>query len=59
MAEYKKEKKFISIYHEQNFGLSAERHFFATSHGNGQADEMGGTVKSLAAKTSLQKVYNN
>jgi hypothetical protein len=39
--------------------LSAEWHFTTTSHGNGQADGMGGTVKRLAAKTSLQKVYNN
>jgi hypothetical protein len=31
----------------------------ATSYGNRQADEIGGTVYRLAAKTSLQKVYNN
>jgi hypothetical protein len=39
--------------------VSAEWHFFATSHGKGQADGKGGTVKRLAAKTSQQKVYNN
>jgi hypothetical protein len=58
MAQYKN-RKFISIYHEQDFGLSAEWYFFATSHGNKQADGMGGTVKRLAAKTSLHKVYSN
>jgi hypothetical protein len=48
----------LSTYHEQNFGLSAEWHFF-TSHGKEPADRMGGTVKRLAAKKSLPKVYNN
>jgi hypothetical protein len=51
-------EKIINIYHEQDFGLSAEWHFF-TSHGKEPADRMGGTVKRRAAKKSLQKVYNN
>jgi hypothetical protein len=38
---------------------SAEWHFFAKSHRKGPADGMGGTLKRLAAKTSLQRVYNN
>jgi hypothetical protein len=39
--------------------VSAEWHFFATSHRKGPADGIGGTVKRLAEKTSLQKVYIN
>jgi hypothetical protein len=46
--QYKnRKKKIINIYHEQDFGLSAEWHFFATSHGKEPADGMGGTVKRL------------
>jgi hypothetical protein len=58
-TQYKKRTKCINIYHDQDFGLSAEWHFFTTSHGKGQADGIEGTVKRLAAKASLQKVYNN
>jgi hypothetical protein len=58
-AKYKNRKKIINIYHEQNFGLSSEWYFFTTSHGKRPADGMGGTVKRLAAKSSLQKVYSN
>jgi hypothetical protein len=36
--------------------VSAEWHFFTSQ---GPVDGMGGTAKSLAAKVSLQKVYNN
>jgi hypothetical protein len=39
--------------------ISSEKHFFATSHRNGPEDGRGGMVKRLAAKRSLQKVYNN
>ena len=33
-------------------------HFFATSHGKGPSDGVGGTIKRLAAKASLQRPYN-
>jgi hypothetical protein len=46
------------IYHEHNFGFSAEWNFF-TSHGKGPADGTEATLKRVAAKASLQKVYNN
>jgi hypothetical protein len=58
-AHYKNRKQFIDIYHEQDFGLSAEWHFIAKNHGEGPAEGTGGTVKRLAAKASLQRVYNN
>jgi hypothetical protein len=36
----------------------AEWHFFATSHGKSACDGVGGTLKMLAAKASLQRPYN-
>ena len=33
--------------------------FFATSHGKGPCDGVGGTVKRLAARASLQRPYAN
>ena len=33
--------------------------FFATSHGKWPCDGVGGTVKRLAARASLQRVCNN
>ena len=39
-------------------GIDAEWHFFfATSHGKWPCDGIGGTVKRLAAKDSLQRPY--
>jgi hypothetical protein len=59
-AQYMNRKNFINIlYHEQYFGLSAEWSFFTTNQEKGPADGTGGTVKRLAAKASLQRVYNN
>ena len=44
----------ISCNHETDFGIQAEWHFSATSHGKGACD---GTVKRLAARASLQRPY--
>jgi hypothetical protein len=41
-------------YHKNDFGISAEWHFFATSHGKGPCDGIGGTLKRLARRASLQ-----
>jgi hypothetical protein len=38
--------------------VPAEWHFFATSHGKSACDDVGGTLKKLAAKASLQQPYN-
>ena len=46
-------------FHEDDFGISAEWHFYATSHGKGACDGVGGSVKRLAARASLQKPYND
>ena len=46
-------------YHKEDFGISAEWHFSATSHGKGACDGVGGTAKRLAERSSLQKPYND
>ena len=43
---------------EEDFGVCAEWHFSATSHGKGTCDGLGGTVKCLAARASLQRLYD-
>lgn len=43
-------------YHLKDFGLHAEWHLFASVHGKGPSDGLGGTLKRLAAKASLQGV---
>jgi hypothetical protein len=58
-AQYKNRKNFINLcHHEEDFGMPAEWHFFATSHGKGPCDGVGGTVKRLAARASLQRPYD-
>ena len=52
--QYKNRKTFINLcYHLEDFGVAAEWHFFATSHGKGPCDGVG--VKRQAAKASLQR----
>ena len=42
------------VYHQDDFGIQAEWHFFATSHGKSACDGIGGTVKREAARASLR-----
>ena len=57
-SQYKNRKNFINLcFHEADFGVPAEWHFSATSHGKGACDGVGGTVKRLAARASLQRPY--
>ena len=59
-AQYKNRKNFVNLcYHKTDFGCQAEWHFYATSHGKGPCDGIGGTVKRLAAKASLQRPYSS
>ena len=59
-AQYKNRKNFVNLcHHEQDFGMPAEWHFFATSHGKGPCDGVGGSVKRLAARASLQTPLDN
>jgi hypothetical protein len=41
----------------EDFVAPAEWHFFATLHGKCACDALGGTVKRLAARASLQQPY--
>ena len=59
-SQYKNRKNFNNLCHHQaDFGVTAEWHFSATSHGKGACDGRGGTVKRLATRTSLQRPYEN
>ena len=52
-------KNFINLcFHKEDFGTTADLHFFATSHGKGPGDGLGGTMKRLAARESLQRPYS-
>jgi hypothetical protein len=54
-AQYKNKNNFINLcHHNTDFGINAEWYFFATSHGNGPCDGVGGTIKRLEASSSLQ-----
>ena len=60
VSQYKNKKNFLNLVnHNDDFGMPAEWHFFATSHGKGPCDKLGGTVKRLAAMASLQKTQND
>ena len=55
-AQYKNCKNFLNLtFHKQDFKMDAEWHFFASSHGKGPCDGIGGTLKRLATRASLQK----
>lgn len=40
--------------HEQKYGISAEWNFFGTSHGKNVSDGLGGTLKRLVSRASIQ-----
>ena len=53
--QYKNKKNFINItHHSEDFGVHAEWHFFATAHGKGACDGIGGTIKRLARRACIQ-----
>ena len=59
-AQYKNCKNFKNLCcHEKDFGCAAEWNFFATSHGKSPCDGIGGTVKRLVARASLQATEKN
>lgn len=54
-AQYKNRYNLLNLlHHEEDFGIQAEWHFFATSRGKGPSDGLGGTVKRLASRANLQ-----
>lgn len=59
-SQYKNRKNFSNLcHHEEEFGIKAEWHFFATSHGKEACDGIGGTIKRQAARASLQRPIHN
>src|SRR5258705_10626136 len=59
-GQYKNRFNFINIcHHSFDFNLDCEWNFFATSHGKGPCDGVGGTVKRTTAKASLQRPINS
>ena len=59
-GQYKNCKNFYNLcYHKADFGIEAEWHFFATSHGKGACDGVGGILKRLVRKESLKRLYKN
>ena len=58
--EYKNCKNIYNLCQLQDeFGVSGEWNFFATSHGKSPCDGLGGTVKHLTALESLKRPYRN
>lgn len=59
-SQYKNKKNFLNLCcHENDFGVPAEWHFFATAHGKNACDGVGGTTKREVTKKSLQSTTDN
>lgn len=57
-SQYKNKKNFFELcQHVRNDGFNVEWHFFATSHGKGPCDGIGGIFKRKATKASLQALF--
>ncbi|GBN65296.1 hypothetical protein AVEN_30781-1 [Araneus ventricosus] len=57
-VQYKNFEIFINLcHHEKDCGVKAEWHFFASCHGKGACDGIGGTIKYMSTKASLQRPY--
>ena len=58
-ALYKNWKNFLNLCNYfAHFGVQAEWHLFAKSHGKSVEDGAGGTLKTLATKASLLRTYS-
>lgn len=54
-SQYKNKFNFINLLnHNKDFGIDFEWHFFATAHGKGACDGIGGCIKRNAYRASLQ-----
>lgn len=47
------------LFHQKDFGVEAEWHFYATAHGKGACDGIGANLKRGAKRASLQISANN
>lgn len=54
-SQYKNKKNFLNIcLFQKDFGIKAEWHFFATSHGKSPCDAVGGTFKRNARNFNMK-----
>ena len=59
-AQYKNFKNILNLcHHLADFGITARCPFFATNHGKSPCDGIGGTVKRLVARASLQRLLDS
>lgn len=59
-SQYKNKKNFYNLSTiEREQKCKVEWHFFATYHGKGPCDALGGTLKRMATKVSLQRPYTD
>ncbi|XP_043462733.1 uncharacterized protein LOC122498838 isoform X1 [Leptopilina heterotoma] len=57
---FKNKYNFINLlHHKEDFNISADWNFHATAHGKGPCDGIGGNLKRLAARASLQRSSEN
>lgn len=57
VSQFKNKKNFNNInYHNDDFQCDCEWNFFATSHGKGPSDGVGGTIKREARAASLRSI---
>lgn len=59
-SQYKNRKNFACICEfKSKHKMDVEWHFFATSHGKGPCDAIGGNVKRMATRASLAKEHEH
>lgn len=59
-SQYKNKKNFFELcQHKKEYDFIVEWHFFATSHGKGPCDGIGGIFKRNATRASLQRKFKN
>ncbi|KAG1698830.1 U11/U12 small nuclear ribonucleoprotein [Nymphon striatum] len=59
-AQYKNYKNILNLcYHHEDFNVRASWSFFASSHGKSPCDGVGGVVKRLLSRASLQRATDN
>lgn len=55
VTQFKNFKQIINLcMHEEDYGCTAQNHFFATAHGKSEVDAVGGRVKRAAKRASIQ-----
>lgn len=59
-GQYKNCKNFLNLcFHRTDFHTGCTWSFFATSHGKSTCDGVGGTVKRITSRASLQRPFDN